>query len=415
MALALLLVAGGGAIACGEDLKGGAACPSLCPGQDVSVQDTTFEAVSLDTTIIGFPALGLDPSLTLISRGDTVDVRSVVRFDSLPTKYTKNSGDSAITAIDSSYVLFVVRDTLTSVRGQVRIDVYDVDTTAADSSTAAIKSLFRADRLIGGATFDSAAVKDSIKVPINNAVVLRKLYNAQHLRLGFRASSVTAGAPVTIDLGSIDGGQSPFLRFHPAPGDTSIKETTVSPLSFTPTENTQVAADFADYAVIFAAPPPPSTGLLAVGGLPARRTYLRFDIPKHILDSATVLRATLLLTQRPNTAVTPRDTVPLVTQMTTAGVAVTDLYRSSLLINSFAFDTLRVAPADSGVRQFELANAVRQWNSTVTFQPQRAVVIRSTREGTSPFELYFYSTEASSGLRPRLRINYVRRTSFGIP
>ncbi|MEO7964320.1 MAG: hypothetical protein ABIT38_10500, partial [Gemmatimonadaceae bacterium] len=327
--VALALIVGMGAIACSEDLEGGAACPSLCPGQDVQVQDTTFEAVSLDTTLVGFPALGLDPSLTLISRGDTVDVRAVVRFDSLPSTFLKNSGDSTITALDSSYVIFIVRDTLTSVHGPVRIDAYDVDTTAADSSIAAIRALFRSDRLIGGATFDSVAVKDSIKVPLNNAAVLRKVFNKQRLRVGFRATSVTAGRPVTVDLGSIDGGESPFLRFDPAPADTSIKALIVSPISKTPSENTQLAADFADYAVVFAAPPPPETGTLSVGGLPARRSYLRFNIPAHILDSATVLRATLFLTQRPNRSVASHDTVAIIPQIVTAGVALTDLYRSS--------------------------------------------------------------------------------------
>jgi hypothetical protein len=142
---------------------------------------------------------------------------------------------------------------------------------------------------------------------------------------------------------------------------------------------------------------------------------MRFNIPSHILDSATVLRATLLLTQRSNPVVGSRDTVAVVPQIVTAGVALTDLYRSSLLVNAFAFDTLRVAPGDSGVRLIELANAVRQWKSTTTFQPQRAIVLRSTREGVSPFELLFYSTEAGNGLRPRLRVNYARSSSFGIP
>ena len=51
---------------------------------------------------------------------------------SLPSTFTQNAGDSTIRVVDSSYVVFVVRDTLTSVPSQVRIDVYDVDTTAAD-------------------------------------------------------------------------------------------------------------------------------------------------------------------------------------------------------------------------------------------------------------------------------------------
>lgn len=411
----LVALVGAGVVACAEDLEGGAACPVLCPGQAVIVQDTTFDAVALDTSLVGFPALGLDPSLPLIWRADTVDVRAVVRFDSLPSTFVKNGGDSTITAVDSAYVVFAVRDTTTVVRGQVRIDVYDVDTTAADSSLAAIRALFRADRLMGGTTFDSAQVKDSVKVFLNNGRLLQKIAGKQRLRLGFRATSVTGGRPVTVDLGSVDGGRSPFLRFDPAPADTAIHAVTVNPLSKTPPNQPALALDFTDYSVVFAAPPPPSDGTLSVGGLPARRSYLRFDIPSRILDSATVLRATLILTQKPNRSVLARDSVTIVPQLVTAGTVLTDLYRSSILISAFAFDSLRAAPGDSGSRSLEIATAVRQWNGTNVFQTQRAIVLRSTDEGVRPNELQFYSTEDAPSLRPRLRINYALRSSFGIP
>jgi len=76
---------------------------------------------------------------------------------------------------------------------------------------------------------------------------------------------------------------------------------------------------------------------------------------------------------------------------------------------------LRVAPGDSGIRTLEIATAVRQWNGTDVFQSQRAVVLRSTMEAVSAIELQFYSTEAAPSLRPRLRVNYALRSSFGIP
>jgi hypothetical protein len=147
-----------------------------------------------------------------------------------------------------------------------------------------------------------------------------------------------------------------------------------------------------------------------------RRTFLRFNVPARILDSSTVLRATLLLTQRPNRAIDPRDSVLVLPYTVSAGDEVTDLARAAVLLSPFPVDTVRLAPGDSGVRQIEIAAAVRSWSTVANpFRQQRAIVLVSNDEGVGPFDVHFYSLEASPGLRPRLRISYSLRTSFGIP
>ena len=165
------------------------------------------------------------------------------------------------------------------------------------------------------------------------------------------------------------------------------------------------------------APLPPTGPVLSVGGLPNRRAFLRFDIPARILDSSTVLRATLILTQQPNRAIDPKDTLVVVPELVRAGVEVLDLRRAAILTDPFAFDTIRVAPGDSGTRLIEMASAVRQWAtvSSAALSQQRAIILRTSRQGTSAFEVLISSREAPVALRPRLRVNYARRTSFGIP
>lgn len=413
-ALVALLALGSAVAACSEDLAGGAACPSLCPGQNVSVLDTTFDAVALDTTILGVPSIGAEGQLWLATRGDTVDARAVIRFDSLTSRFTKAGADSAITVIDSAYIMLQVNVTGTRRTAPVRIDVYDVDTTAADTTTAALQPLFRPDRLIGGTTFDTAQVKDSVKVFLNNARLLAKITAKQRLRVGLRATSAAA---VELTLGSLEGAQTPVLRYDPAPTDTSIDALTVLPLSNTPTNQPQLQSDLADYTVVFAAPPPPGSELLSVGGIPARRAYLRFDVPSRIIDSSTVLRATLLLTQRPNRTIDPTDSILVVPQLVVAGEEVTDVTRASVLLSAFALDSLRYAPGDSGVREIEIVAALRTWSlaGTSGLQQQRAVVLRSSREAFSPFEVLFFSRDAEASVRPRLRVSYALSTSFGIP
>jgi hypothetical protein len=61
-----------------------------------------------------------------------------------------------------------------------------------------------------------------------------------------------------------------------------------------------------------------------------------------------------------------------------------------------------------------LVNAVRAWR----FLPsgtQRAIVLRAAAEGNQTGEVRFFSSEAAAAQRPRLRLTYIPRTSFGLP
>ena len=59
---------------------------------------------------------------------------------------------------------------------------------------------------------------------------------------------------------------------------------------------------------------------------------------------------------------------------------------------------------------------VRGWRAPVYDVTPRALVLRVADEGYEPGELRFYSSEAADpALRPRLRITYVPRVTFGQP
>lgn len=411
----LVLAAGAIALAgaCNQDLDGGAACPSLCPGQNVIVSDTVLDAITFDTVIAGAQGIGSEGALLLAARGDTLDTRVVLRFDSLPSTATWAGGDSTITAVDSAYLLLRLNSQGTRVRSPVRIDLYDVDTTAADTSTAAVVALFRPDRLLGGSTLDTNQVKDSMRVYFANDKLLAKVKGKQRLRVGLR---ISGDSSAVLRLGSYDASMPAFLKFDPVPQDTAVKEVTIALRSDTPTDNVELLLDLQDYFVVAKGPPPPPDDIHVIGGLPARRSYFRFDVPVRILDSATVLRATLLLHQRPNRYLDPRDSVLILPTVVLAGQEVTDVVRSAALLSPFPVDTVRLAPGDSGVKQIEVAAALRQWSSTTNpFKQQRALVIRANDEGLGPFEAHFFSLRSPSALRPRLRVSYSLRTTFGIP
>ena len=399
-------------LSCSENLDSSGVCSVLCPAIGGDVKNITIDAVVIDTTVPSLSGLGTEAGLLLASRGDTLDTRVIVRFDSLPEKFTP-TGDTAqdITFVDSAYIQFTL-DTL-SIKGAepVTIEAYDVDTTANDTSTAAVLALFRPDRFISSQTFARAQLTDTLKYFISDAVVLDKIQHRNALRIGLRA---TGPASSQMRLISVEGGFGPNLFFRATPDTTTVPQT-VAPFSKTPVGESILAANLTDYTVIAKAPPEAPPSVLAVGGLPARRVYVRFNIPDSIIDSATVVRATLLLNQLPNTAIDPTDTVLLLPEVVLAGPAVIDPGKAAQIIGTISVDTLRLTPGGSGIKNVELARAFTLWHTQRPDSLPRAIVLKSLTEGNTAIELRFSSSEDIAALRPRLRISYTAKVPLGLP
>ena len=397
---------------CSENLDSSGACPVLCPPIGGDVQNITLDAVVIDTTVPALSGLGTEPALLLAARGDTLDTRVIIRLDSLPATFIP-LGDTArpITSVDSAYIQLMV-DTL-SIKGaaSVTIEAYDVDTTANDTSTAAVLALFRPDRFISSQTFARAELTDTLKYFISNAVVLDRIQNRTRLRVGLRA---TGPGSSQMSIASAEGGAGPILFFRATP-DTTTKPLTVIPFSKTPADQSILARNLTDYTVIAKGPAPASPNVLAVGGLPPRRVYFLFNIPSSIIDSATVIRATLLLNQLPNASIDPTDTVKLLPQVSLAGRAVTDPVKAAQIIANISADTLHIRPGDSGLVNVELAQAFSLWHTQRPDTLPRAIVLKSITEGFSPLEIRFSSSEDVAALRPRLRISYTSKVPLGLP
>lgn len=418
----LALVAAAILAACAEDYQGGVACPVLCPEQNVVVFDTTLDPVALDTTVTGFPTHGTETELLLARRGDTVDTRPVIRFDSLPIYYNSGSvaGDTVIQVIDSPYVKLRINRPASVFTQPVTFEVFDVDTTTGDSasaandtSTALERLLFRDDRRIGMITLDTAQITDSVRIPLDSLTLLNKILNQQRLRLGLRA---TSAGPVQIRIVAYEGGDPPVVRFLPS-ADTSFNALTVQPRSRVPRSQVTLAADLTDYVHVIRFPAVPDESFLTVGGVPGRRTLIRFNIPGRIIDSSNVLRATLELTQRPVAGVDDTTKLTIFPLLVTASTNITDVGRSAFLTNApgAGFDSVQFIPGDSGVRQIEIVNALRAWSLSVSKTAQRAIVLRAGPESMDPRFVSFYSSRAAANLRPRLRVSYSPVRSFGIP
>ena len=413
---ALLLI---GFAACSENVTGSLGCPALCVDESATLRDTVLTGiVSIDSTFIGFPRPGESRDVTLITQGDTADVRLGIHYDTLPKRYQipLASSDSAIRKVDSATMIFRIDTLVTKPTTPFVIDAFDIDTTASDTTTATLATLYRADRLIGSQAFAAADIKsDTVRITLSNEVLFAKIRDSLRLRVGLKVR----GIGNTTKLRVLGSGFPPRIRFR-ASADTTVAPDTLFPQSITPAGDLYGQSIFRLFPVyVKGLQPAPPAGILVIGGLSGARTYLRFAIPSVLLDSVTVIRASLQLTQVParNKSATA-DSVSIYVQPVLASPVITDIGTAATFLGApgtYGIDSVRFGARESGPRIIELVNLLRFWRAVGEANSTRALVLRSPQEGNTPGELDFVSTKGLLASRPTLRITYVPRRGFGIP
>lgn len=417
-ALAFCVVSAFGAASCTEDLSGGAACPALCPEQNVDMVDTVLFPLSMDSTIRAFPPLGTEGQLVVVRRGDSLATAAVVRFDRTPSRVARSTTDTTtvpILALDAATISLGLIGSVI-INKPVTVEIYDVDAEAAELDTGAVRALFRPDRLVADSVFPAPdTLSGTIELELPKAFVEPRVLNQQRIRLGVIVRSDSA---LSFSFATTEGGSPPQLEFSATTELPATSPVTVTANSFPPPTAGTPVPGLEDYTIVVQGTPPTPPAVLAVGGFPASRSYLRFDIPSGIVETTTVVRATLLLSQLPNTAVGSADSVSLIPRMVLANKAV-DPGKATLLLAAPGFPgivALPLVPADSGVRSIELVSLLRQWRADDTTKASRALVLQSSGEGLDPQEVRFHSNEAPvDSLRPRLRITYIPRARFELP
>lgn len=450
-ALALGAVLG----ACSEDLESGKTCSTLCPGTDVQTRDVTLDAVTLDATVPGvletglepINEVGLQPGLPLVGRPE-VETRVVVRFDTLPQRYTPNTGGASdtttapITAVTNAGVRFRFDTLRSTISDSVEIRAYDVDDATDDTTTAGIEAKVVPANLVASVRLAKPGLRDTILVPLPSAFVVGKLQAADPARRRIRLAFAVSGArPIVIRVVPTTDGSAlgPLLRYTAA--DTTDKFEVLA--RFNPrTATTDETYRLADFFTLPKRAPERTDAVLAIGGLPARRALLRFTIPDNIRQAAAIVQAELRLVQVDDPLPALVDTVradttssglkPRVDTVTVlpligvgADVAISDPVRAGQLARRtvgsdlFSVGALAVLPQTgttaTTVRRIDVAGLIRKWNTISATQP-RYLVLVSRWENAQAATAYFWSTAAPDPtVRPQLFIRYIPRVGYGIP
>jgi hypothetical protein len=399
--------------ACGENLESGGACPLLCPGESAPLHDTIVDAVVLDTSAIGFPTLGYEGNLFLAHRGDTLETRIISRYDSLPTAYTFQGADSTIVRVDSAYLLVPrpLADSAVAFTADGRIEVYDVTDAAGDTAVAALTAQMVAGNKIGEFAYTSGQSPDTLKILLDTARV-RSRVETRNLHVGLR---MVSAASDMIRIVSANSGGGIALTVVPN-SDTAASRINFAPVTYSPEEPPYLRSALSDFQIT-TVDHQPLANTLRVGGAPAQRVLMRFEIPSRIVDSSVVVRATLLLTQRPSGSADAGSAVGVQIVPILASGEVQDLHTRLEFAGSalVLVDSLSTVPKDSGVVELEMVRLVRSWRGQDTVQNPRVAALYLSSEATRVASFDFFSIEAAPSLRPRLRLTFVTKVNTGQP
>ncbi len=431
--------------ACKEDLAGGCASPSLCPGQALEVHDTVLVASeAIDTTVVvsGMPPLGTETGLLVArygdAQGDSVVSGAVLRFDSLPRTFPPTDttvAPHAVTSISAASLHFTSAPDTSLIRDSVRFEVIDVDANVPDLDTATIHQLFITRPALGTLNVNKDSLAVAHIVPLDTAFIRQRVTTpGGRVRLGVRIFSyghdstgraAVAISPISSSTAAATGASGSTLVYE---GHAAVSDT-VDSLGFNVRSLSKSTGGpefryLANYQLVLKGSPPAPTGILVVGGLPSKRVYLRFNLPTALVDSSTtIVRATLILHQRGDSTFTDVDSIALTPRVVIASPIVTDISKAALLLADLTTIPLRAVRANPNqVRSDSIAlvsrasSIVSLWRAEGPLRIQRAIVLQSSSEGKDPRRFFIYGNTATpDSLRPRLHLTYIPRSGFGLP
>lgn len=409
-------------VACTDVPSAPGKCPDFCPVDSIAVIDTVLDVIRGDSAYRGYETPQTARTLLAVNVPGYPDSRPIFRLLPVAPRIRPFASDTTTQAWAPGRAQLVLtielRDTLTR---NLQIGIYrlpdakDSAATFADLQTAFglapvrtvnVDSLLALPNHVDSATGDSAIVGDTIAhsatlyLALDTALVKYDPTDSGQVSFGLRVSADTLAY---IPFGSLDGGSPPQINWYQ---DFDSSGTTVT--------RRQGARARWDTFVTDSAPAGVDS-LLVVGGMPSARTLLRFDIPRNIIDSTQVVRATLELVPARPAPWAPGDSVFVETSRVTADFGAKSPIAIPLsVLDSTAATIMKVPTGSTDTVKVEVTRLVRFWQAVDTTAPRALLLWAGGAEGTTFSELSFFSTR-STAYRPKLHLTYVPRYGYGAP
>jgi len=395
-----VLVAGlaGAMMGCREKLTTPSRCPELCPATKLEMADTLLPlADSADTSVRGF-VLIREATYLLASTLDSLQAVTLIRFSAHDTMWTVSGTtlDSLYIGKQDSLVLtleLAQRDTAVK---NLRLVIWRLPAQFDTGATYQSIQPYLADSTL----VDTVAVPDTAQAGAHTFNIADSL-PMQPGDSGYVSLAIGIVAPTktALTFGSGNLSTAPLLSTYVharAPFDTATDVFSVSP-----------------FVSLFVINPPatqPPPGILAVGGIPTARALLSLSLPKLVVDSTSIVRATLLLNTVGAVGGFANDSFYVVAEPVVRDYGV----KSVLWPDSATSGIVLVHQGQTGQIQLDMAPILRFWGTTQGDSTPRLIMLRAYPEGSILGAVNF-SSRAAGAAGPQLEVTYVKPYSFGVP
>ena len=389
------------AAACAEDVTAPGLCPDFCPSTRIGVVDTVvLGAIVRDSSFRGYVAPHNATNMQVTVGGELVS-HAVIRF--------ADFSDSVQLGSDAA-----------NRRAVVAVDSFRVQLTLANRSADLGEFELVFHRL--PASVDTLTPYSDLDPYFRDSTEVGVALVPDSITTGEVSGTLHAGAFPTLASDSSVAAIGVSLRAA-RPGFANLKSSNAGSANVRITRYVQV--DSAGGQLVgrsdttnadmdtFVFPPFPDAGAatLAVGGAPSARALLRVDSLRlrSIIDSSSVVRATLLIVPAEPIRGAPGDTLRILAEAMAADfgpkspiitVASDSIWFASALVTVGSTDTVRV----------DVTHIIAPWR--LNKQLPWAFVLRALEEGTTPAELRLGSSASASGA-PALHITYVPPVVIG--
>jgi len=379
-------------LGCEENVVAPAVCPEYCPATALEVLDTLFTtAIMLDSSFVGYVIPDSSRQIQ-VGADSTLHSFGVYRFYSFPdTILDVNDFNRPlpVVGIDSFLVSFVMSKRSADTAGPV-LPLHalpsgeDVAPTYED-----LVPYFDDSTRVG-----AVQLVDSVSSGRISAVLPGDAFGV--LTSDSSATVAVAyesGEPGFVNLVTRDSTLAAtylvrYAKVDSADGALAERNDTIS-----------VRFD----TFVFPPPLPMDPTALVVGGAPSARALLRVDLPKQIIDSSNVVRATLLLVPTEPVYGFSGDSVLIQTETLSIDVGAKSPFVPSSTDSVGVGNTL-VPVGWADTVSIDISDQVRVWRPAPNLP--RTISLRMSPEGVSLAEFRFNSSRSAVGT-PLLRITYV--------
>jgi hypothetical protein len=387
---------GAALLGCGQDVTAPGVCPEFCPPVGVQVVDSIMPTAA-DSTFNGYVSSYAASALELIAAPGGFGVgpsRGVIRFFALRDSLRVNAIDTVLAPIASTDSFAVQVDVLrrrADAKG-IRLGIYRLPTTVDSTATyAQLEPYFQDSTLIGTIALDDTLQNGLVSTSIPASAFPGWPADSFVVAVGV---AVLSPDSAWVNIGAVEAGSGAQLSLyvHQDSSGTSV-----------PRQDSRLSG-----LDMFVAPPPvvPPAGVLAVGGSPSSRVLMHLDVPSAIVDSSSVVRATLLLVPSEPVIGGSQDTVAVIAHALTADFGP----KSPLILVPADSIALRAGNALVGTRdtvRVDLTDVLRVWHTHPELP--HTIILRATPEGATGAAVRFGTSAAPSA---KLEVTYIPPYKF---